>query len=548
MSTLDAVSTDYDAIVIGAGFAGLCALRDLRERHGMSVKVIEVGTDVGGTWYWTRYPGARTDTESWAYCLTHDPELLDEWEWSERYPAQPEVLRYLQHVSERYDLRRDIQFETAMTTATYDEEAEVWTVGTDRGEQFTCRYFVTGLGVLAQPLQPPFPGLESFEGEWYQTARWPHEGVDLRGKRVGIIGTGATAVQAIPLIARDAKHLTVFQRTPNFVIPSRNYPLSDEQRAEIKREYDEILEVARGHFFGIPLQNSGLTIADVTPEEYERRLERAWETGGFSFIFETFDDFLTDEASNARAAEFVRDKIRTIVEDPATAELLCPTSHPIGAKRPPLGHLYYETFNREDVTLVDVSQDAIDGMTPTGIRTVGGAEYDVDVLIFATGFDASTGSFKHLDIRGRGGRTIAEHWQEGPRTFLGMTVDGFPNMFMICGPQAPFANIPVVVEANVEWIGRAITETRERGRTTIEPTPEAVQHWREHMDVILGMTLLGKGLEARSWFLGANVPGKPPVVLFYFGGAGNYAAECRAEADGGFTGFRFADRREAVGA
>jgi len=539
MSATEDHTTDYDAVVVGAGFAGLRMLHDLRSR-GLSVKVIEAGSDVGGTWYWNRYPGARTDTEAWAYCLTHDPKLMQEWNWSDRFPAQEEVEQYLQHVADRYGLREHIQFNTRMTGAHFDEDGAMWSVATDQDDQITCRFFITAVGILTRPFLPPFPGSERFRGQILQTSRWPKDPVDMKGKRVGIVGTGATGVQVIPVVAQDALHLTVFQRTPNFVLPSRNHSLDDTQRARIKREYPEIAEQFKSHFFGFPMTPSGLTKDDVSEEQFQRLLERGWETGGFGFVFSTFDDIITDDESNARAAEFVRNKIRAIVHDPELAEKLCPTTHPIASKRPPLGHHYYETFNRDNVSLVDVSGDAITEVTEKGLRLTSGDEHELDVLIFATGFDVATGSLDHLDIRGRGGETIADHWKDGPRTFLGTTVDGFPNMFTICGPQTPFANIPVVIEANVDWITGAIDHLDEHGGGTMEPTPEAVERWRQHIDTLMAYTVLGQGMEARSWFLGSNIPGKPKVCLFYFGGAGNYRTECDAEAASGFPGFTFA--------
>ncbi len=526
-------ATDFEVIVIGAGFGGLRMLHELR-RLGLSVKVIEAASDVGGTWYWNRYPGARTDSESWVYAYSFSKELQDDWDWSERFPAQPETLAYLRHVADRFDMRKDIQFNTRVRSAVYDESSNAWTVTTDRGETYTCVYFITAVGVLSLPYMPPFPGLESFEGEWYVTGRWPKERVAFAGKRVAVIGTGATAVQAIPIIAQTAAHLTVFQRTPNYVLPARNYTMTEDERQTIRASYDAIWEQARNHFFGFAMDYAGRTAADVTPEEHQKILERGWETGGFRYLFETFDDIFTDEKSNAVAAEFVRNKIRAIVKDPATAELLCPKDYPLAGKRPPLGHFYYEAFNRENVSLVDVSGNPITEITAKGVRT-GTDEYEADVIVFATGFDAVTGSLTGMDIRGKGGATIKEKWASGPRTHLGIGVDGFPNMFMICGPQSPFANIPVVIDGIVEWIGRAIRHLRDNGLASMEATPEAVDSWRQHMDDLVNATVLPKG--KRSWFLGDNIPGKPHVVLFFFGGAGAYRQECQAAAERGFEGF-----------
>ena len=526
---------DFDAIVIGAGFGGLRMLHELREL-GLSTRVLEAGTDVGGTWYWNRYPGARTDSESWYYCFSFSRELEQEWDWSERYPPQPEVLRYLRHVADRFDMRKDIELGTRVRSATYDEPANRWTIETEDGRQYTCRYFITAAGLLSEPYLPAFPGLDSFEGETLMTARWPKERIDFTGKRVGIIGSGATAVQALPVIAAEAAHVTLFQRTPNYVLPSGNHRLDDTRRQAIKAKYDEIWAKTEKHFFAMPFGMANRVAADVTPEEREQIFERAWQHGGFCYLFETFDDIWVDDKSNDAAAEFIRKKIRETVKDPETAELLCPKTYPLAGKRPPLGHGYYETFNRDNVKLVDVATNPIREITATGLRTTA-SEYELDVIIFATGFDAATGALSAIDIRGRGGEPLKRKWEGGPNTLLGIGVPGFPNMFMICGPQAPFANIPVVIDNNVKWIGRAITRLRDEKLDYIEATPEAADAWSEHMDELLNRTVLPRGEAVRSWFLGANIPGKPHVVLFYFGGAGTYFDHCREVADKNFEGF-----------
>ena len=527
------VSTDFDAIVIGAGFGGLRMLHEIRQL-GLSVKVFEAASGVGGTWYWNRYPGARTDSESWVYAYSFSKELQDEWNWSERFPPQAETLAYLNHVADRFDMRKAIQFNTRVHSAVYDEPSNTWTITTERGDTHTCKYLITAVGVLSTPYKPPFPGLESFQGEWHVTGRWPKEPVDFAGKRVAVIGTGATAVQAIPIIAHTAAHLTVFQRTPNYVLPARNCTLTDDERQAIRVNYDAIWRQARQHFFAFAMDTTGRTARDVTPEEHQRILERGWEIGGFRFIFETFDDIFTDDESNRIASEFVRNKIRAIVKDPATAELLCPKDYPLAGKRPPLGHFYYETFNRPNVTLVDISQNPITEITPKGLRT-GTQQYEADIIVFATGFDAVTGSLVGMDVRGKGGVSLKEKWKSGPRTYLGIGVEGFPNLFMILGPQSPFANIPVVIDGIVEWIGRAIRHLRENRLAAMEATPDAMETWRRHMDELVNMTVLPKG--KRSWFLGDNIPGKPHQVLFHFGGAGVYREECSAAADRGFEGF-----------
>ena len=524
----------FDAVVVGAGFGGLRMLHEFRSR-GLSVVVLEAGSDVGGTWFWNRYPGARTDSESWVYAYSFLKELQDEWDWTERFPSQPEALAYLNFVADRLDMRRDVRVNARVVSAVYDEGANEWVVRTDSGETLRCTYFVPAAGLLTKPYKPDFPGLDDFEGEWHLTSRWPAEGLDLTGKRVAVIGTGATGVQVIPIVAKSAAELTVFQRTANYVLPGRNYLLTDDERREIRANYDKIWEQAKQHFFGFAMDYTGRTIHDVDADEAQKILEGGWEKGGFRFIFETFDDIFVDMASNDVASEFVRNKIRAIVTDPATAELLCPgKDNPLAGKRPPLGHFYYETFNRPNVNLVDVSSTPITSITPTGIR-VGDDEYEVDVIIFATGFDAVTGSYVGLDVRGRGGVQLADRWKDGPRTHLGIAVDGFPNMFMVCGPQSPFANIPVVIDGIAEWIGEAVTHLREEGLSRMEPAPEAVEHWRTHMDDLVNATVLSKG--KGSWFLGKNIPGKPEVVLFYFGGAGAYRGECKEAAERGYDSF-----------
>jgi cyclohexanone monooxygenase len=536
----------YDAIVIGAGFGGLRALHELRDVLGMSVKVLEAGADVGGTWYWNRYPGARTDTESWAYCFSFDEDLLQDWDWPERFPTQEHVYEYLRHAADRFDMRKDIQFQSRVTAVHYDEHSNLWTVETEAGERFIAKYVVSASGVLSVTYEPPFPGLETFEGEWYQTSRWPKEPVEFEGKRVAVIGTGATGVQVIPIVAHSAEHLTVLQRTPNYVMPGRNHPLTEDQRREIKRNYDAIWEQAFRQVFAFPMDPAGRLGSDLTTEEELTRVfEYGWEAGGFRYLFETVDDLLADQRVNDFASEFVRNKIRAIVKDPDTAELLCPKTHGVGGKRPPLGHYYYEAYNRDNVELVDVRPNPITEITPKGVRLQDGSEYEVDIIIFAIGFDAVTGSLTHMDVRGRDGVSIAERWSERTGTALGMAVDGFPNLFMILGPQGPFANLPPVIHKQVEFIGRAIMRLREEDAERIEATPEAVRAWDAHCQELLDATIIANGLEDRPWFLGANIPGKPISVLFYFGGAGPYFDELAKEADGGFQSFAITVRATA---
>lgn len=536
---------DFDAVVVGAGFGGLRMLLELR-KLGLSARLLEAGTNVGGTWYWNRYPGARTDSEFSVYTCRFGDDVLNGWNWSSRFPAQPEVERYLNYVADRLNLRRDIEFKSRITSAVYDKTANRWHLTTEDGRLYCATYFVSATGVLSAPLAPPVPGVEDFQGAWYRTATWPKEPVDLRGKRVGIVGTGATAVQVIPIVALEAAHLTVFQRTPNYVIPARNHPLDETERRAVKERYESVWLKARQHLFAMAFEPAGRITTDVTPEERQQIFERGWETGGFRFIFETFDDIITSETANDAASEFVRSKIRTIVKDRKTAELLCPKDHPLGSKRPPLGHYYYETYNRENVSLVDVRDNPLERVTRTGLRLEDGTEFELDVIIFANGFDVGTGALTSIDVRGCNGQTVKDAWAGGPQTYLGIAMAGFPNLFMISGPQSPFANIPVVVEGAVDFIARTIRHQHETGDRPIEPKRAAVDAWGKQLDELLAATVIGKGEAAGTWIVGANVPGKARKVLFYFGGAGAYHDLCQQEIASGWPNFALANRMQAA--
>ncbi|MEV0341837.1 NAD(P)/FAD-dependent oxidoreductase [Nocardia sp. NPDC050713] len=526
----------FDAVVIGAGFSGVRMLLELR-KLGLSGRVLDAGSDVGGTWHWNRYPGARTDSESWVYCLSFSKELMGDWDWKERYPQWEEVNAYLRHVADRFDLRRDIQFDTRVVSARFDDETNSWTVTTSAGEQFTCTYLITGLGILSLPVVPEIAGRDRFEGDILLTADWPEAGVDLRGKRVAVIGTGATGIQLVPVVAEQCDRVTVFQRTPNFAVPAQNYPLDDAKRAEIRRNYDSIWSKARDHVFGFPLDPAGRVYDDVTDEERERIFEENWQRGGWEFLFETFDDIVLDQRSNDAAAEFIRNKIRSIVNDPDTAELLCPKGYPYVGKRPPLEHGYYEAFNRENVRLVDVSQNRLTEITEKGLRLADGQEFDADVVVFATGFDAVTGPFERIDIRNGEGLPLVDAWSEGANTYLGVGTPGFPNLLMVSGPQTLYANFPMVSEMNVEWFGELLRGMRERGLNRVEVTKEASDAWSAHLDDVFRATLLTDGAKVGSWYLGANIPGKPRKILFYFGGGAAYRQAWEASRDNNFEGF-----------
>lgn len=529
---------DHDAIVVGAGFAGVRALWELR-RQGLCVRLLEKGSGPGGTWYWNRYPGAHSDSPSWVYCFMFDDELLQDWDWPERFPGQPAIEEYFNHVIDRFDLRKDMQFNTTVASATFDDGTETWKVTTAAGETFRCKYFVSGTGVLHAALEPPFPGADSFAGEVYSTSAWPKERIDFVGKRVGVIGTGASGVQVIQTVVADAAELKVFQRTASFVLPARNHALDDFQRDSLKRTYDEIKERVSEHPFSLPYELPQRTFLDTPPERRDGVFERGWELGDFHMIFSTYDDLLTNPEANAAAQEFVRRKIRAIVRDPETAELLCPRGHPIFSKRPPVGFNYYENFNRSNVTLVDVRSNPIARITPRGVVLEDGTEHELDMIVYSLGFDAATGSLTRMDIRGRDGESLREKWSERPDNFLGITVDGFPNLFMLSGPGAQFSNFPVAIEAQAEWVGRAIAHMRSRGYESMEPSAESVAGWTALLEQIAGATLVPEGAEAGSWIYGQNVPGKPRAVYFFLGGVPMYLQLINAEADGEFAGFAF---------
>ena len=536
----DAVQTrlatpDCDVIVVGAGFAGMYMLHRLRGL-GMRALVIEAGDGVGGTWYWNRYPGARCDGESLFYSYSFDDDLQQEWNWTERYARQPEILAYANHVADRFDLRRDIRFDTRVTAATWDEASLCWSVETATGDRLTARHVVLAVGCLSSPTRPRFAGIGDFRGAVYHTGEWPHEPVDFTGLRVGVIGTGSSAIQAIPWIARQAEHLTVFQRTPNYVVPAQNRPLDPEEVRETKAHYGELRALQRSTATGNPFDTNPLSALAVSPEERNREYEARWQEGGLVFVA-SFNDLQISAAANETAAEFVRNKIRGIVEDPAVAELLCPHDA-LGCKRLCVDTGYFETFNRPNVSLVDVSKAPIDRLTPQGLR-VGGTDYAFDAIVFATGFDAMTGSILKIDIRGRGGVRLRDEWADGPRTYLGLGVAGFPNLFTITGPQSPsvLTNMIPTIEQHVEWIADCLDWLRGRNVLSIEAERAAQDAWIEHSNDTAERTLR---LSCNSWYVGANVPGKPRVFMPYIGGMPAYKRKCAAVAAAGYEGFRLA--------
>jgi cyclohexanone monooxygenase len=533
-SAAAAVET-YDAIVIGAGFSGLYQLHKLRDDLGMSVRLLEAGSGVGGTWYWNRYPGARCDSESYYYSYSFSKEIEQEWEWTERYPDHFEIRAYLNHVADRLDLRRDIQLDTRVSGATFDDEANRWTVTTDNGESFTAQFLITAVGCLSAANVPQLKGLANFEGESYHTAAWPHEGVDFTGKRVGQIGTGSTGIQAAPAIAAQAGHLTVFQRTANYSIPARNGPLDPAFVREVKANYGAVRDKARAAPNGHPFDVSTRSALSVSPEERERIFQSAWDRGGLRFRA-TFEDLLSSKEANETASEFLRRKIRDIVKDPEVAERLTPRDHGFATKRPPIDTDYFDTFNRDNVLLVDLKKEPIVEITERGVRTTE-AEYELDILVFATGFDALTGPLIAMDIRGSDGMSLKDAWAEGPRTYLGLQTPGFPNLFTITGPGSPsvLTNMPVAIEQHVDWISDCIRHLREAGLERIEATPEAATKWGEHVNDAANATLLPQA--SSSWYLGANVPGKPRAFMPYAGGMAHYARICEQVARDGYSGF-----------
>ncbi len=526
-----------DALVVGAGIAGLYQLHLLRNL-GFATRVVEAADGVGGTWYWNRYPGARCDVESFFYAYSFDPQLEQEWEWTEKYPAQPEILRYVNHVADRYDLRRDITFGTRVTGAAYDADAQRWTVTTDAGETIDTQFLIMATGCLSTPKAPDIPGAARFAGPTYMTSRWPHEGVDFTGMRVGVIGTGSSGVQSIPVIARQASELTVFQRTPNFSFPAGNRPIDREAFERVKSDYAELRAQQRTSFAGFPGAPPTHGALEVGDEERTAKYEAGWAAGTIGGMIGTFTDTLLDRSSNDTLAEFIRGKIRGIVRDPQVAEDLCPTSHPVGTKRPCLDTDYYATFNEEHVHLVNLRRTPIVEITERGIRTTE-ADHEVDAIVFATGFDAVTGTLLAVDLTGVGGVELREVWADGPRTYLGIGIHGFPNLFTITGPTSPsvLSNMMVSIEQHVEWVADCLAHLREEGIAAIEPTEEAQDAWMRHAEEVGNATLYPL---ADSWYMGANVPGKARVFMPYIGGVGPYRAKCDEVVANGYAGFDLA--------
>jgi len=524
----------YDAVVVGAGFAGMYMLHRLRGL-GFSARVYEQGDGVGGTWYWNRYPGARCDVESMQYSYSFSDELQQQWDWSERYAPQPEILKYANHVADRFDLRRDIQFSTRVERAVFDEGTNLWSVTTSQGDTVTARHVILATGCLSNARMPDIKGLKDFKGEIYHTGHWPHQPVDFSGKRVGVIGTGSSAIQSVPVIAEQASHLTVFQRTANFSIPARNAALTAEERESFRARYPEIRRFAREESRnGIVQELPDRGALDDGDNERRAKYEERWAKGGLTFMG-IYNNLALDKAANDTAAGFVREKIAEIVRDPGTAKLLQPNDHPIGSKRICVDTEYYAAFNRPNVSLVDIKPTGIDEILPHAVRA-GGKDYEVDALVLATGFDAMTGSVAKIDIVGRGGKTLNQKWAEGPRTYLGLMSAGFPNLFVITGPGSPsvLSNMIVSIEQHVDWIADCVGYMRDRGLATMEAERDAEDKWVAHVNEVAHGTLYP---QANSWYMGANIPGKPRIFMPYIGGVGVYRQICNDVAAKGYEGF-----------
>jgi cyclohexanone monooxygenase len=529
---------DYDVIAVGAGFAGLGLVHHMREA-GLSIQVFDKASDIGGTWAWNHYPGAASDSECYYYCLTFSKEILLEWKWSERYPGWEENQRYMHFVADKCDMWPHIQLNTEIVSADFQEGNGLWLVKTGAGDEYTCKYFVSAMGMISEPVVPKFKGMEKFKGACFHSARWP-EGLDYKGKRIGIIGAGSTTVQMLPVTAETAKSVTVFQRTANFIMPAVQKPMTPEWDKEIKENYDDIIAKCRNHVFGMAFDSPvGRTIADTPPEEVQKILEEHWPRGSFRFVFETFDDLLGDAESNKVAGDFVIKKMKERVNDPEIAEMLTPKGYPFFAKRPPLDHNYFEAYNRENVKLVDINdREPIVEFTETGIHTTEN-EYEFDIVVLATGFQAYTGAQEALPIRGRNGLLLRDKWDAVSSSILGVFVAEFPNLFMITGPQAPFANLPTSIEQNIKYIVDCVKKMEIEGYDLCEPQQKAEDDWVQHVAEVHEQTLMAQGDKVHSWMMGANLEDRAPRVLIYFGGANVYYDLMRTSVDSGFPEVQF---------
>jgi cation diffusion facilitator CzcD-associated flavoprotein CzcO len=531
--------TDYDAIVIGAGFAGLAAIHYLREA-GLSLRVFDRASDIGGTWTWNRYPGAMTDSEGYYYCLTFSKELLQEWSWSRRYPDWKETHNYMHFVADKCDMWRDIQLDTEISSADYQPESGTWLVKTAEGAEFTSKYLISGMGMISEPVIPKIKGMDSFNGPLFHSARWP-EDIDFEGKRVGIIGAGATTVQMVPIMAKTAKSVTVFQRTSNFILPAMQKPMTPEWEKEIKDNYDDIVAKCRNHVFGMAFDSPvGRNAVGTSPEERERIFEEHWN-GSFRWVFETFDDLLADPEANLAASEFIIRKMKERVDDPEIADLLAPElgEYPLFAKRPPLDHGYLEAYNRDNVHLVDIKdKEPIVEVTETGIRTTEN-DFEFDIIVLATGFRAYTGALEAFPIRGQSGQSLAQKWEKTSDCIMGVAAADFPNLFMVTGPQAPFANLPTSIEQNIMYITDCIKKMESESYDVCTPSKQAEEEWSAHVAEVHHQTLMDQGDQVHSWMMGANIENHSPRVLIYFGGANVYYDRLRESVNDGFPELEF---------
>jgi len=524
--------SNLDLIIVGAGFAGMYMLHRARGL-GLAARVFEAGSGVGGTWYWNRYPGARCDVESMQYSYQFSDELAAEWEWSERYSPQPEILEYANHVTDRFDLRGDMQFDTRVERAHFDEASGRWNVTTSDGGQWSAQFVVMATGCLSSANKPKFDGLESFRGDTYHTGQWPHEGVDFTGKRVGVIGTGSSAIQSIPIMAAQADHLTVFQRTPNYMVPAHNGALDQGYAAEVKADYGALRDRARTRPGGIDIEINMAPAMEAGDAARREVYESKWARGGFGFMG-AYGDLMLDQAANDTAAEFVRGKIRDVVDDPDVADLLSP--HNIfGCKRLCVDTNYWQTYNRSNVKLIDVSEEPIERLTPGGLRARG-EDFEFDAIVFATGFDAMTGALLRIDIQGVGGEKLVDKWAEGPKSYLGLSVAGFPNLFTVTGPGSPsvLTNMLPSIEQHVNWISDCLDYIRQHGHAQINPEAVAEEDWVAHVREIAGLSLRAT---CSSWYVGANIPGKPRVFMPYMGGYPAYLEKCSEVVENGYQGF-----------
>jgi cation diffusion facilitator CzcD-associated flavoprotein CzcO len=544
MSTTTTNDSEVDALVVGAGFSGMYLLHKLREL-GLRTKVIERGSDLGGTWYWNRYPGARCDAPSLFYSVSYRPDLDQEWNWTERFAGHAEIRAYVDEIARREDMRRDIAFETSLIGSEWSDETATWTSKTDTGETITSRYLILATGALSESRVPDLPGLDSFQGRWFHTGRWPHEPVDFTGRRVAVVGTGSTGVQVIPVVAEVADEVIVLQRTPKFVLPANNVPMTEEVAGPVKQMYPTLRGAARRADFGMPIPVMEHDLRKLSIAEREALMEELWEQGTFGGFVTNYAEHLglKDQEVNDIVADFTRKKLREVVKDPAVAELLTPYGYPMGINRIIIGTDYYETYNRDNVTLHSVLDDPILEITPTGLKTQNN-EFEFDDLIFATGYDGMTGSFTAVDVRSRSGKTIKEYWDDGPQAYLGLQITDFPNLFLITGPGGPsvLANVITTTEQSIDFITGLIKHAEENNFGVIENDSDAEAKWMDHVAEVAEGTLYRYAYKSNSWYTGANVPGKKVVFMPYAGGVGTFEGVLEDVGADGFRGFHFSSR------